>query len=90
MYGYDAENEMNVFHQHTQEGHDDVKQTFSVKILASHQSDAMLRQSDAEAVRIKRTAPDLNRKDERGNSNIHRNRRAISQFLPTNLSLSSV
>ena len=63
-----------VFYQHVQEEHNGVTQNLSLELLASAPGDAMLRQI-TEAVYIREQSPDLNRREEFGNSNVPRTRR---------------
>lgn len=74
---YDNKRETSVFAQHINEKHDGIHQDLKLSILATCPADAMLRQI-TEATYIKEFNPDLNMKEEWGNSNIPRARKEKS------------
>jgi len=71
---YQKKSQNSVFYQHMLEKHDGILHNLDLKLLASAPDDAMLRQV-TEAVYIHDRSPDLNRKEEFGNSNVPRTRR---------------
>ena len=74
MDKYTNKNTDSIFYQHIREKHNNEMQELDVKLLASAPGDAMLRQV-TEAIYIKEKSPDLNKKEEFGNSNAPRVRR---------------
>ncbi len=71
---YEMKCKNSIFHKHVQEKHDGERQNIQLKIVSSCGNDAMLRQV-TEAVLIKELDPELNTKEEWGNSNALRDRR---------------
>ena len=62
-----------VFHQHMIEKHSGTEQSLSIQLLGTCPNDAMLRQV-TEATYIHTNNPELNAKEEWGNSNVPRTR----------------
>ena len=60
------------------EYHHDEEHNLELKVLSRHHGDPTLRQI-TEAVNIREKKPDLNNKEEWGNSNVPRIRRSINQ-----------
>ena len=73
---YEVKDKNSVFQKHIEEKHKGERQDVKVKIVSSCGNDAMLRQVTA-AILIKELNPELNTKDEWGNSNALRERDRI-------------
>ena len=80
---YEKKDKNSVFHKHVEEKHNGERQNVRLKVVSSCGNDAMLRQV-TEAVVIKELNPELNTKEEWGNSNALRDRRTT--FDAVNLS----
>ena len=74
---YKERENQSIMLNHTREKHNGIHQRFDLKVLGSCPGDAMLRQN-LEAVYIRENAPDLNQKDEWGNSNVPRARKSTA------------
>ena len=80
---YEVKDKNSVFQKHIEEKHKGERQDVKVKVVSSCGNDAMLRQV-TEAILIKELNPELNTKDEWGNSNALRERDRIRRDnLPT-------
>ena len=73
---YEAKDKNSVFHKHVEEKHGGERQNVKLEVVSSCGNDAMLRQV-TEAVLIKELNPELNTKEEWGNSNVLRERKTI-------------
>ena len=74
MMKYVAKQPTSVFFQHMKESHRGEMLDLKLRILSKHRGDAMLRQI-TEAVNIRENVPDLNNKEEWGNSNVPKERK---------------
>ena len=73
---YQLKNKNSIFQKHIEEKHGGERQDVKVKVVSSCGNDAMLRQV-TKAILIKELNPELNTKDEWGNSNALRERHHI-------------
>ena len=80
-YKYRSKQKTSVFYNHMLEVHQGEMHDLGIEILSTYPGDAMLRQI-SEAVNIKENRPDLNKKDEWGNSNVPRERKSDNQDKP--------
>ena len=71
---YEVQDKNSAFHKHVEEKHGGERQNVELKVVSSCGNDAMLRQV-TEAVLIKELNPELNTKDEWGNSKALRERK---------------
>ena len=73
---YEVKDKNSIFQKHIEEKHKGERQDVKVKVVSSCGNDAMLRQV-TKAILIKELNPELNTKDEWGNSNALRERDRI-------------
>ena len=77
---YEAEDKNSVCHKHVEEKHGGERQNAKLKVASSCGNDIMLRQV-TEAMLTKELNPELNAKDEWGNSNALRERKATLEVM---------
>ena len=78
---YEVKDKNPLFHKHIEEEYGGKKQDVELKVVSSCGNDAMLRQV-TEAILVKELNPELNTKDEWGNSNALREKDRIRRDLP--------